>query len=44
MINNLEQLNQDSWMAEIVCDVEYYGSAFGKLIFGSYLVIRKPDN
>jgi len=39
-----EQLNQNSWVAEFVCDVSYYGSAFGKLASGSYLVIRKPDN
>lgn len=40
----LKQLEQNSWVAELVCDVEYCGSALGKLPSGSYLVIRKSDN
>ena len=39
-----ENLSQYSWVAEIICDVKYHGSAFGELSTGSYLVIRKPDN
>lgn len=40
----MNQLDHNSWVAEIICNVEYSGSAIGKLNTGSYLIIRKPDN
>lgn len=43
-IEEFELLNKNSWVAELICEVAYHGSAIGKLISGSYLVIRKPDN
>lgn len=37
-------LYHKAWVAELVCDVEYNGSAIGKLKTGSYLVIKKSDD
>lgn len=40
----MTELSDEAWVAEIICSVEYSGSAIGRLKHGSYLVIRKPDN